>query len=163
LNAIAELETLTDGRAIEVVRAKAARQPTIVPFERDRRTANHMDQETKIIYARGIEWGQWARRQLSILGYPSESYYHKWAALKIAPNAGFDGDMPPRIAAFDKAVAQLGEIDRSVIWRYFVEFRPLDIWKRLAGITSKRHFDKVLKRAMWRLDGMLKLLDANQI
>lgn len=152
MNAIFEQEILGDGTSIRVARAKPAVE---VITGRDPRAMNHMDKETRVIHARLDEWSSYVKRALNMLGYPAESYYHKWAALKIAPNPGFDAEMPERPANVDRAVARLGEIDKSVIWRYYCQFRPTLIWKGLRAIDSKSEFDKILRRARWRCDGIL--------
>lgn len=155
MNAMMEVETLPNGLAIRVARAR----PQVIVSERSRRAMNNMDADTKAVHIRLDEWSVWVKRALTVLGYPSESYYHKWAALKIAPNPGFEAEMPDRPANVDKAVAGLGELDKSVIWRYYCQFRPARIWHELRGIDSQSTFDRVLKRARWRTSGFLLAIE----
>lgn len=157
MNAVSrEFEQLSDGSLIRVVRA-TPRMAILV--ERDRRGMNHMGPETKAIHIRLDEWSVWVKRALTVLGYPTESYYHKWAALKIAPNPGFEAQMPERPANVDRAVARLGEIDKSVIWRFYCQFRPVQIWRGLHAIDSQSAFDRILKRARDRTAGCLMVIE----
>ena len=124
--------------------------------ERDPRAMNHMDPDTREIHARLEEWAKHCKQAFARLGYSTSSYYEKWALLGIAPNPGMEPTLPERPAHVDRAVRQLGDIDRSVIWRYYMQWRPGDaLWKELHGIDSKRRFECVLKRARFRVEGYL--------
>lgn len=129
------------------------------PNVRDPRAFNRMDAETKLIHARLEEWANETKRFMEARGYPRESYYHKWAALGIAPNPGHEPEMSQRAANVDGAVTKLGVIDKSVIWRYYMQWRPVGIWKQLSGIESEHKFNIVLKRARWRVDGYLSAIE----
>jgi hypothetical protein len=133
--------------------------PIIVVAERDRRSLNAMDTETKLIHARLEEWSNETRRHLESRGYPKESYYHKWACLGIQPNPGHEPELSPRSANVDIAVTRLIEVDKAVIWRFYMQWRPVKIWEHLPGIDGKHKFDVVLKRARWRVDGYLKAIE----
>jgi hypothetical protein len=158
MNTLTEIETLSDGKRIRVARAKPHARTDAIS-ERDRRAMNNMAPETRSIHIRLDEWSVWVRRALTVLGWPTESYYHKWALLKIAPHPGFDAEMPERPANVDKAVATLCEIDKSVIWRYYCQFRPVQIWRGLHGIDSQSTFDRVLKRGRDRTAGALAVIE----
>lgn len=139
-----------------VIRVKAHVE---VVVERDPRSMNHMDADTKLVHCRLEEWAGYVKRWAGAQGYPSESYYHKWALLKIAPNPGHEAELPERPAQVDFAVSRLGAIDKSVILRYYLHWRPVDIWKQLSGIPSHHKFNIVLKRARWRVDGFLNAIE----
>ena len=75
MNAIAELETLSDGRPIRVARARAAVPATIVRLEPEKRRAR----DSALIYAenRLAPWAKWARENRETLGYPTISLLYK--------------------------------------------------------------------------------------
>lgn len=131
----------------------------VVVIERDPRSVNAMDSETKLIHARLEEWARETRQHLESRGYPKESYYHKWACLGIQPNPGHEAELSPRSANVDRAVTRLGEIDRAVIWRFYMQWRNDGLHKGLPGVDSRHRFDIVLKRARWRVDGYLKAIE----
>jgi hypothetical protein len=160
LNALVwEVEQLINGPPIRVARVKVE-----IHRERDPRAMNHMDAETKLIHARLEEWAQHVKRRSGAQGFPTESYYHKWALLKIAPQPGHEDEViPDRVANVDGAVARLGVIDKSVICRFYLAWRPLGIERGITGIRNKHHFDKVLKRARWRVDGFLSAVERKDL
>jgi hypothetical protein len=160
LNAVAVVfsEVVTSVGALTIP-IRAAR-PKIELVERSPRSMNNMDAETKLIHARLEEWSKATKRYMEARGYPRESHYHKWALLGIAPNPGHEAPLPDREAHVDTAVTKLGAIDRSVIWRFYMEWRPVKIWERIPGVASEHKFNVVLKRARWRVDGYLSAIEA---
>lgn len=157
---IAEQEILGDGQAIRVIRAKAYVEPTI-QYERNCRSLNHMEPGTRLIHARLEEWAKEVKRFLGTQGFPGESYYHKWALLKIAPHPGHDPAISDRAARVDAAVARLPQPDKAVLERYYLRWRPTRIWEHLAGINSESTFKRVLKRARWRTEGFLLAVESS--
>jgi hypothetical protein len=141
-----------------VVRAKAHPHVEVVA-ERDARAMNHMEPGTRLIHARLEEWARAVKPWCGAQGYPDESYYHKWALLKIAPQPGQECDLSDRVAHVDAAVARLGEPDKAVLKRFYLRWRPLDIWKHLPGINSETTFKRTLKRARWRVEGYLMAIE----
>lgn len=137
----------------------APRPKVTLEVVRSARAMNHMDSETKIVHARLEEWARWVKRHCGAQGYPTESYYHKWALLKIAPNPGHDPEIPDRVAHVDAAVSRLEATDKAVLMRYYLRWRPLDIWKYIPGINSETTFKRTLKRARWRVDGYLLAIE----
>lgn len=154
LIAAADIPTGLD--SIRVVSAKAKVE---VVYERDPRAFNSMDGETKLIHSRLEEWASWVRQWAGAQGYPAESYYHKWALLHVSPQPGHEPQLPERVAHVDAAVARLGDIDKSVIKRYYLGWRPVKIWSNLSGIANQHKFNVVLKRARWRVDGYLTAIE----
>jgi len=150
LNALAL--TITQFISVPVRIAK----PT-VSVERDRRNLSHMDPETKAIHLRLETWAQAVKNNGGNLGYPSESIYTK---RNLVRTEGRHEDLiSDSVANVDAAVARLGEIDKSVIRRYYQHWRPVGIWKGIPGIPSAHRFDVVLKRARWRVDGFLSAIE----
>lgn len=131
-----------------------------VEHERSGRCMSNMDTDLQPVHARLDEWANQAKGAFRQLGYPAESYYHKWALLGIAPNPGHMPAMTERAANVDRAVRTLGELDKSVIWRYYMDFRPGDaLWKGLHAIEDRNHFNRILKRARYRVSGALAAIE----
>lgn len=134
----------------------AVRAKVTVLQERDPRALNRMDPDTKLIHSRLEEWARAVRQAGGTLGYPAESIYTKQNLIRT--EYGHEDQITDRVAHVDAAVARLCVIDRSVIRRYYLEWRPVNIWK-LPGIPSQHRFDVVLKRARWRVDGFLAAIE----
>lgn len=128
-------------------------------YTRGSHCTRRMDADLQPVHARLDEWSREARGAFAVLALPRESYYHKWSLLGIAPNPGHWPPMSERAANVDRAVRKLGEIDRSVIWRFYLAWRPVDIWKGLHGIKDENNFGRVLKRARYRVHGHLMAIE----
>jgi len=140
-----------------VVRA-AARPRVDVLVERDARSFNRMDPDTKLIHSRLEEWAKAVKRAAGSRGYPPESIYVKWRLSGVRTETGHEPDLSDREAHVDVAVARLGDIDKAVIKRYYLAWRPVKIWQ-VPGIPSEHRFNVVLKRARWRVDGFLAAIE----
>lgn len=126
--------------------------------ERDRRTMNHMDAETKIVHARLEEWSRWAK-DVGIAGYPRQSLTEKaaqYGKLGIPQESNYKGEpmMPDHVAVVDSAIARLGDIDRRVVRTFYLHWEPTEVMARRCSMR-KRQFESVLRRARWRICGFL--------
>lgn len=128
--------------------------------ERDRRSINHMDPDTKAVHARLEGWARWASGEevrawprLTLLGRVIE---------QGASGAGQSGrppiSMPDHIAHVDAAVAKLGQIDKMVIRIYYGPPDAVEVMARKANMRV-RQFQNVLRRARWRVSGYLDALE----
>jgi hypothetical protein len=145
-------------RVLDALNEDPVTEPDITIIQAPR-SMNHMDPDTKRVHLRLVDWAKHVHQRADALGYPTESYYHKWALLMIPPQPGNPPELPDRVAHVDAAVARLGVIDRSVIFRNYLQWRPIDLHKGIAGIASRRNYDNVLKRARWRVDGYLTAIE----
>lgn len=125
---------------------------------RSPRTMNHMDPDTKEVHARLEEWARWAK-DIGIAGYPRQSLTEqaaKYGKLGIPQEPLHKPEvvMPDRVAAVDAAICRLGDIDRSVVRAYYLNWEPTStIARRLK--MRERQFQNVLRRARWRIVGFL--------
>ena len=125
-------------------------------FDRDRRTMNHMDDETKAVHLRLEAWGAWAKDHV-LRAWPSTTPMGRIVDEGI--HGAGQGSRPPismptHIEQVDVAVAKLGQIDSLVIKRYYLYWEPREVMARRANMRVKK-FDNVLKRARWRISGFL--------
>lgn len=123
-----------------------------VEIQRDPRTMNHMDAETKVVHARLEAWGKWAR-DAGLRAWPAETLLAR--VMEQGPmGAGQQGrppiSMPDEIATIDAAVTRLGDIDRRVVQTYYLRWEPLEIMARRHSLRA-RQFQNVLRRARWRI------------
>jgi hypothetical protein len=128
----------------------------MVEFERDNRTMNHMDPETKLVHARLEEWGSWAK-DAEIRAWPSITPMGRM--VEEGPHGAGQQTKPPismpdTVAQIDSAVAKLGAIDKMVIKRYYQCWQPIEVMARLSGMRV-RQFQNVLRRSRWRIIGYL--------
>lgn len=129
-------------------------------YKRSGRCMSRMDDETRVVHARLEEWSSEAKGAFRALGLPSQSFCERWAVLEVRTDPGHEAQMSDRAFNVDRAVRKLGEIDRSVIWRYYMDFRPGDaLWRKLHAIEGLDHFNRVLRRARWRVSGFLAALE----
>lgn len=129
-----------------------------VMTERPARSMNHMDPETKIVHVRLEEWAKWAK-DLGISGYPRQSITEKAAkygklGIPQEPLHKPEPMMPERVAVTDAAISKLGDIDRRVIFAYYLQWAPVEVMARRCGMRV-RQFQNVLRRARWRIRGFL--------
>jgi hypothetical protein len=128
----------------------------VVVYERDRRTMNHMDSDTKLVHARLEEWGRWAK-DADAHAWPSITYLGRWI------EQGIDGAvqqgkppiaMPDTVSVVDAAVCKLNEIDRAIIKTYYLKWEPIEVMARRHHMRV-RQFQSVLRRARWRIQGFI--------
>lgn len=146
-----DTEHLEDGREIRVLRQKAR---ATIEVERDPRTMNRMDPETRAIHVRLEEWACWAKDR-GILGYPRQSLTEKaaqYGKLGIPQESNYRAEpmMPPHVAAMDAAISRLCQIDKGVIKTYYLHWEPIECMARRHSMRT-RQFQNVLRRARWRL------------
>jgi hypothetical protein len=126
---------------------------------RDPRFLNHMAPEIRYVYGRLYNWAREAKQVFTAMGLPTESHYHKFSALGIAPNPGFPAPMSAAAMNVDKAYSKQCLIDRMVMWREHFEYRDHNIHKGIPGIESLHHYKKILRRAHHRLYGSLLMIE----
>lgn len=125
------------------------------------RVINHMDPETKLVHCRLEEWGQWAR-DIGIRAWPQATLLAR--IMEEGPHGAFSSGRPPihmaeSVAHVDAAVCRLGEVDKRVIRKYYIEWAPTDAMARSLRMRV-RMFQNVLKRARWRVSGYLSALES---
>ena len=124
----------------------------------DKRRMNNMDPDTKAVHLLLTEWGRYVR-DLGVMGYPRQSVTEKAAlygklGIPQEPLHRPEPPMPDRVAQVDAAVARLGEIDRKVITIYYSHWEAPGAMAGRAKMRL-RMFQNVLRRARWRISGML--------
>lgn len=132
------------------------RMPMLMITMRDKRTMNHMDGDTKLVHLRLEAWGEWAKQHESI-GYPAITPIGRmmeYGPMGAAQEGRPPVSMPDEIAATDAAVARLGAIDRKAVTEYYTRWEAAEVIARRCGLRV-RQFQSVLRRARWRLLGML--------
>jgi hypothetical protein len=132
-------------------------------IERDRRSMNHMDPDTKVVHARLEEWAKWAK-DMGIAGYPRQSITEKaaqYGRLGIPQESNFRTEpmMPDHVAAIDAAVSKLGDIDKSVVKTYYLKWESVNVMARHHHMRVLQ-FQRVLRRARWRIMGYLDAISS---
>ena len=152
LNAIMQVEHLVGGIQISVARARA---PTTVTEQRDPRSMNHMDPETKLVHAYLEQWGRETRDRVEN-GLPSTTLLGR--VIEQGPGAGQSGrppsDLSPRSAQMDALVSRLWQIGQRCIKRYYQHWEPMEVMARREGISASR-MKEVLRRSRWLLNSWL--------
>lgn len=124
-------------------------------LERDGRAMNHMDPETKLVHARLEQWARWARDH-ALQPFPVRTVLGR--VIEEGPAAGSPSggapEWPAEVAEVERAVLALGDIDRSVIRQYYLEWGPPEAHARACHMSVRR-FRSALRRARWRLSGWL--------
>ncbi len=124
--------------------------------DRNLRSMNNMDPDTKVVHLHLEEWGRWAK-DAEIRAWPSTT------PMGRAVEEGLHGagqqtkppiSMPNHIAVIDVAVARLGQIDQKVIKRYYQHWEPVEVMARRVNMRV-REFQNVLRRGRWRILGFL--------
>lgn len=132
--------------------------------ERDPRSMNHMDPDTKLVHARLEEWAKWAK-DIGIAGYPRQSLTEKaaqYGKLGIPQESNIRAEplMPDHVARVDAAICRLGEIDKKAIRLYYTSW---DVAENLARKMDRsmrwRQFLNVVRRARWRVAGYLDAVE----
>ncbi len=125
----------------------------------DTRRINHMDSDTKAVHYELERWGRWARDagirawpQVTLLGRIIEEGLHGARSTGAPPVS-----MPSEVERVDKAVAHLGEVDRRVIRKYYLEWAPPEVMAKSLKMR-RREFDNVLRRARYRVQGYIAAL-----
>ena len=95
--------------------------------------------------ARLEEWAKWTRGESSN-GYPHITPF----ARLVTPTPNVLGEMPPDVAATDRAVATLRHRHKSVLWRaieqYFLKHDAVTVSMRACS-TSRAGFYRFVDRA----------------
>lgn len=132
---------------VEVIDEPAAAPPSAKA--RDPRAINRLDPEIVPTHYRLEAWAKMARAD------PGVGWKRCSPIASFSTGRGQSG-APTYIDADDEvtdaAVAHLGDIDRRVIWAYYVDWYKarLGEWWRLTGMKEKPA-KNVLNRARWRI------------
>lgn len=127
-----------------------------VDIMRDKRALNHMDPDTKAVHLRLEAWGVWAHSH-EVQAWPEMSVIGrmmKYGTLEAAHHTRAPISMPDEIAAVDAAVARLGDIDKRAIIAYYTHWEAVEATAKRTGMRVRQLYN-VLRRARWRLSGML--------
>lgn len=143
LNAVAI--DVSAGMTVAIPKSNAS-----VAVQRDRRTMNHMDPETKAAHLRLEEWGRETHDNLT--GYPPQTLLGR--LIEQGPmGAGQTGRPPVTLsesaARADACVAKLCQIDQRVLRYYYQHWVGTDEVARVMKMRE-RQARNVLRRARWR-------------
>lgn len=127
----------------------------------DRRVMNNMDAGTKAIHLRLEAWARWSQANPELREYPEESWLHKWAKYGTdgASQAGPPVSMPEAVGVIEAAIRKLGDIDRKVLTRYYLSWKPVDVLAVTCRMR-KPEFLNVLRRARFRVRCYVEALEA---
>jgi hypothetical protein len=150
MNAVA-LEVPLGAISIPRPRAEVA-----VLVERDGRTMNNMDPETKRIHVLLDQWGRATRADIDN-GWPPATLLGRM--IDQGPMGASQTGRPPTTMSeqdqrTDSAVAKLCEIDRKAVTFYYQKWVTLDMLAKAMGMRV-RQTQNVLRRARWRVGAHL--------
>lgn len=134
-------------------------------IERDRRSMNHMDPDTKLVHARLEEWANWAR-DIGIAGYPRQSLTEKAAkygklGIPQEPLHKPEPVMPEHVARVDAAICRLGDIDRKALRLYYLSWDVAEnLARRMDRSMRWRQYLNVVRRARWRVAAYLDMMES---
>ena len=158
LSMVSDTGVVRMGEALDYVLDKFS-EPVQPPAEsaRDPRRLNRMAPELQVTHHNLVEWAKIAGSDIAGIGWPAKSLLGR--LIEQGPNGLSQGSAPVLSIseddmATDSAVAHLGEIDRKVIWAYYVDWHKAreGKWWKLAGMNEKPA-NRVLNRARWRVNG----------
>lgn len=154
LNAVA-LNSFAECVAVPFGAAKVT-----VSVQRDRRTMNHMDPETKAIHIRLEQWGAETRENLS--GYPPITLLGR--LIEQGPMGASQTGKPPvslsePAARIDCCVGKLCQIDQRVLKFYYQAQISRDVLARKMSMRE-RQAQNVLRRARWRVAAHLAVMES---
>jgi hypothetical protein len=156
LNAVA-LETSSVGAITIAIKANTKVEVRIT--ERDRRTMNHMDPETKAIHIRLEQWGAETRENLS--GYPRVTLLGR--LIEQGPMGASQTGKPPvslsePAARVDTCVGKLCQIDQRALKFYYQAQISREVLARKMSMRE-RQAQNVLRRARWRVQAHLAVME----
>lgn len=127
--------------------------------ERDKRTMNNMDPETKAVHIRLERWGSETRGGLN--GYPSVTLLGR--LIEQGPmGAGQQGRPPVELsessAHVDSCVGKLCQIDQRALRYYYQRQIPREVLAKLMSMRV-RQAQNVLRRARWRVQAHLAAME----
>lgn len=122
---------------------------------RDRRASNHMDEATRSVHDRLLEWASWSRGG-EVRAWPARTLLGR--IIEEGPGAS-EGTRPPvampdAVAVVDAAVARLRALDRAVIRTYYLRWEPVEVMARRHHMRV-RQFQSALRRARWHICGFI--------
>jgi hypothetical protein len=135
-----------------------AANPTVV-VERDKRTMNNMDPETKAIHIRLEQWGAETREAFG--GYPPVTLLGR--LITQGPmGAGQTGRPPVSLseaaARVDSCVAKLCQIDQRALRMYYQGW--MTVYELARNMSMReRQAQNVLRRARWRVSAHLAVME----
>jgi hypothetical protein len=128
--------------------------------QRDKRTMNHMDSESKVAHLRLEQWGRETRENLT--GYPPATLLGRLIEQGVT-GAAQAGRPPTALsdsaAKTDACVAKLCEIDRRVLRFYYQTEIPVETLARKMSMRL-RQAQNVLRRARWRFMAHLSVMES---
>jgi hypothetical protein len=137
---------------VEVPNEPAAAPPS--QSSRDPRGLNRLDPEIRGTHYQLVTWAKMAGTDNPGIGWKRCSQICR---LLLVPGQGGAPmvDISEDDLATDAAVAHLGDIDRRVVWAYYVDWhkaRDGQWWRLLTGMKERQAYN-VLNRARWRING----------
>lgn len=141
---------------MSAVPAIGLHRETYVNERADPRGLNRMSPHIRVIHARAERWARYAR-DVGMRAWPRSTLLGRMIEF------GSDGvlskgqslsEMPEDVANFDKAVAQLGEVDQRVFRKYYLDWAP---WESLVKQLrmSEARIKSILARVRERLHFIL--------
>jgi len=130
-----------------------------VVVERDRRTMNNMDGETRALHIRLEQWGRETRESLH--GYPALTLLGR--LIEQGANGAAQTGRPPvslseSAARADSCVAKLCQTDQKALRLYYQQEMAMEtLASRLSMRT--RQAQNVLRRARWRFGAHLAVIE----
>lgn len=152
LNAVAL--TITEEIRVPLCAAKPK-----VAVERDGRTMNNMDPETKAIHIRLERWGAETRERLS--GYPAATLLGR--LMEQGPMGAAQMGKPlvelsEPSARIDACVGKLCQIDQRALKFYYQQQISREVLARKMSMRE-RQAQNVLRRARWRVQAHLAVME----
>lgn len=141
------------------MRVVQARAHATVKVERDARTMNNMDPETKAVHIRLEQWGLETRDSLN--GYPPVTLLGR--LMEQGPmGAGQQGRPPVALseaaAHVDACVGKLCQIDQQALRLYYHSQIPRELLAKRLHMRV-RQAQNVLRRARWRVQAHLAVME----
>lgn len=136
-----------------------ARPTVAVVVERDRRTMNNMDGETRILHIRLEQWGRETRETLN--GYPPLTLLGR--LIEQGANGASQTGRPPvslseSAARADSCVAKLVQTDQGALRLYYQADISIEILAQRLSMRV-RQAQNVLRRARWRFGAHLAVIE----
>ncbi len=117
----------------------------VVERERDPRSTNRMDPETRVIHGRLEAWARWSR-DAEARGFSAGTAISRMMEMGIngagAPTPPVE--MPEAIAEIDEAVSALPAAEMKVIRRYYLRWEPTEVSAAALRISVRE-----LQRLLW--------------
>jgi len=163
------IETLSDGRTIRIIRAKAhPEQAAARPDARHHPKLEGISAEADVALE---AWSRWARNVLGTLGWPAWTVIARVIEFGVSGAAARNGlggqcEADQLCELVERVVMQLHHVDRRVIVMQYMHWQPIEASSKQCGMTPGR-FRIVLHRARrevgHRLEGIKIALQHNPL